>query len=192
MNGAIASAVVDGVNANTEAFAALRGGARAVDEEHVCASCLADYFRRVFVAVRDRVAYNRVLDDPARLLASLKVKMPATPSTRSSWRGASRRTGGSTTRSCGGGAGSAPRCGGSPRVNFLLRRTSGPRAIRTMYVQTSGAQATRAGRALSATISSSGRVKAQLTRLAQWSAPRGSERHPRLRVWIIKRSARRK
>ena len=89
VNGAIASAVVDGVNANTEAFAALRGGARAVDEEHVCASCLADSFRRVFVAVRDRVASNRVLDDPARLLASLKVKMPATPSTRSSWRGAS-------------------------------------------------------------------------------------------------------
>ena len=68
VNGASAAAVVDGVNANTEAFAALRGGARAVDEEHVCASCLADYFRRVFVAVRDRVAYHRVLDDPAHLL----------------------------------------------------------------------------------------------------------------------------
>ena len=42
--------------------------AQQVDDEHVCASCLADYFRRVFNAIRERVSYHLVLDDPATIL----------------------------------------------------------------------------------------------------------------------------
>ena len=39
-----------------------------VDDEHVCASCLADYLRRVFAAIRERVSYHLVLDDPSTIL----------------------------------------------------------------------------------------------------------------------------
>jgi len=35
---------------------------------NVCAFCLADYFRRVFDAIRERVSYHLVLDDPSSVL----------------------------------------------------------------------------------------------------------------------------
>ena len=53
---------------NHEALEALRVGAQKVDDEHVCAFCLEDYFRRVFNAIRERVSYHLVLDDPATIL----------------------------------------------------------------------------------------------------------------------------
>ena len=68
LDAASAPAVLDKANADPDALEALRAGARQVDDEHVCASCLADYFRRVFDAIRERVSYHLVLDDPSSVL----------------------------------------------------------------------------------------------------------------------------
>ena len=68
LNAASAPEALDKANADPEALEALRAGARQVDDEHVCASCLADYFRRVFAAIRERVSYHLVLDDPSSVL----------------------------------------------------------------------------------------------------------------------------
>ena len=68
VNAASAPEVLDKANADPEALEALRRGAQEVDDEHVCAFCLADYFRRVFNAIRERVSYHLVLDDPSSVL----------------------------------------------------------------------------------------------------------------------------
>ena len=68
VNAASAPEVLDKANADPEALEALRVGAQKVDDEHVCAFCLEDYFRRVFNAIRERVSYHLVLDDPATIL----------------------------------------------------------------------------------------------------------------------------
>ena len=68
VNAASAAEVLDEANADPEALEALRVGAQKVDDEHVCAFCLEDYFRRVFNAIRERVSYHLVLDDPATIL----------------------------------------------------------------------------------------------------------------------------
>ena len=68
INAASAPEALDKANADPDALEALRAGARQVDDEHVCASCLVDYFRRVFDAIRERVSYHLVLDDPATML----------------------------------------------------------------------------------------------------------------------------
>ena len=68
MDAASAPAVLDRANADPDALEALRVGAQKVDDGLVCASCLADYFRRVFNAIRERVSYHLVLDDPATML----------------------------------------------------------------------------------------------------------------------------
>ena len=68
VNAASAPEALDKANADPDALEALRAGARQVDDEHVCASCLADYFRRVFDAIRERVSYHLVLDDPSTIL----------------------------------------------------------------------------------------------------------------------------
>ena len=68
VNAASAPEALDKANADPDALEALRVGAQKVDDEHVCASCLADYFRRVFNAIRERVSYHLVLDDPSSVL----------------------------------------------------------------------------------------------------------------------------
>ena len=68
VNAASAPEALDKANADPDALEALRAGARQVDDEHVCAFCLEDYFRRVFNAIRERVSYHLVLDDPATIL----------------------------------------------------------------------------------------------------------------------------
>ena len=68
VNAASAPEALDKANADPDALEALRAGAQKVDDEHVCASCLADYFRRVFDAIRERVSYHLVLDDSSTVL----------------------------------------------------------------------------------------------------------------------------
>jgi len=68
VNRSTAEAAVDRVEADGTEFQRLVKEAKRVDQEHVCASCIANYWRRALEAIRARAGYADVLDDPRTLL----------------------------------------------------------------------------------------------------------------------------
>ena len=69
VDAASVEAVVEGLNADPKAAAALAAGAARVRRGLVCPDCALDYARRLLVAIRDRVWSSNLLDNAAALLA---------------------------------------------------------------------------------------------------------------------------
>ena len=74
VNRSTAIPVLDRLEGDMKEVAKLVAGAQRVHGQHMCARCIAQYWRDVFAAIRARVRYDLVLDDKTKVLAVVEAE----------------------------------------------------------------------------------------------------------------------